>query len=255
MKDKFQALFKRMWERSDKIFGVLTGEGFYTSPIKYRYPFIFYLGHLPAFCWNQLCDGVLQWKSLNPDYDLLFERGIDPPVDIDFQPNETELWPTVEDVISYRDKVRASIFDGIEEVDRLSKVTKGDPLIENGRILHVVLEHELMHHETLLYMLCQLDFDKKLKPLDLPLPVLGKNAVNSLVRIDGRGVRLGIDFEAVEFGWDNEFGQQWVDVKSFDIDRYPVSNAEFLQFLQNGGYRDSRFWDADSWQWKSREKI
>jgi len=66
------------WSRSDEIFDLLDPEALHEQPIGLRQPLIFYLGHLPAFAWNQVCRGVLGLPSFRPEFDSLFERGIDP---------------------------------------------------------------------------------------------------------------------------------------------------------------------------------
>jgi formylglycine-generating enzyme required for sulfatase activity len=57
------------------------------------------------------------------------------------------------------------------------------------------------------------------------------------------------------FGWDNEFGEQQVDVPAFDIDRYMVTNGAFLQFLEDGGYQRREYWTDADWAWKEAERI
>ena len=69
------------WARTDRIFELLVPGAFLARPIALRHPFIFYVGHLPAFAWNHICAGVLERSSLNAAFDELFSRGIDPDVD------------------------------------------------------------------------------------------------------------------------------------------------------------------------------
>src|SRR5438477_2516863 len=76
-----QQKFLAAWSRSDALFRILKEEDLLTRPIVWRNPFVFYIGHLPAFAWNQICDGILHWKSRDADFDDLFCRGIDPDVD------------------------------------------------------------------------------------------------------------------------------------------------------------------------------
>ena len=51
------------------------------------------------------------------------------------------------------------------------------------------------------------------------------------------------------FVFDNEKWAHPVEVKTFRIARAPVTNREFLAFVEDGGYRDRRYWSADGWQW------
>ena len=147
------------WSRSDQIFDLLEPGALLDQPIALRHPLIFYLGHLPAFSWNQICRGVLEMPSFRPDFDSLFERGID-PMGVDHYVSSNE-WPAVDEVTEYRDRIRSELLDAIETVaDRADR----DPLAERGRIFEVAIEHELMHQETLQFILQQLPSDHKRRP-------------------------------------------------------------------------------------------
>src|SRR5260221_582906 len=66
--------------RTDQLFQILRPEAYYSRPIAERHRLIFYLGHLEAFDWNQICRQGLGIPSFHPEFDRLFEFGIDPPV-------------------------------------------------------------------------------------------------------------------------------------------------------------------------------
>jgi hypothetical protein len=71
--DRIDGQLQAAWRRSDDIFALLRPEALQFRPIVWRHPFIFYLGHLPAFAWNQVRRGR---PSANPYFDDLFSRGI-----------------------------------------------------------------------------------------------------------------------------------------------------------------------------------
>ena len=146
------AALEAAWERSDRIFALLKPEALPMRPIALRQPLLFYVGHLPAFGWNQVCRGLLAMTSPQPAFDDLFARGID-PVGVDAYEG-SQAWPPLEQVLAYRDRVRGALRDSFDAVEALSG---SDVLADHGRVYHLVIEHELMHHETLLYMLQQLD--------------------------------------------------------------------------------------------------
>ena len=79
--DEFREKLTSAWAHTDDIFAILPSAELNATPIVWRHPFIFYVGHLPAFSWNQICGAILKWKSFNPYFDDLFCRGIDPDVD------------------------------------------------------------------------------------------------------------------------------------------------------------------------------
>src|SRR5690348_1155709 len=94
---------------SDEMFGMLTPEGLYQRPIPLRHQSIFYYGHLPAFAWNQVFRGALGRPSFNPQFDSLFERGIDPPdTGKPAPPNPT--WPDFADIQAYKQRIEHELF-------------------------------------------------------------------------------------------------------------------------------------------------
>ena len=228
MSDSISERLRGCWAKSDEIFDLVEPDALLEQPIALRHPMIFYLGHLPAFAWNQVCRGLLRMPSLRPEFDTLFERGID-PLEVDSYDSPAE-WPPVEEILQYRDRVRRELLDAIELVaDRADR----DPLAEGGRIFEVAIEHDLMHQETLQYILQQLPLDLKRRPVSMPPYRFDGAAPSATVTVGGGAVVLGADFEAIPFGWDNEFPKLEVEVEEFLIDRTPVRNGEFKEFVED----------------------
>ena len=247
MTDSVRRRLEACWSRSDEIFDLLEPGALDDQPIALRHPLVFYLGHLPAFAWNQVCRGVLDRPSFRPDFDALFERGID-PMDVDRYESAAE-WPPLAEIIDYRDRVRHELLTAIDEVaDRVAD----DPLDPRGRIFEVAIEHELMHQETLQYLFQQLPFERKRRPKD-PAPYRFDGAASpAVIEIGGGVVVLGADLSTGGFGWDNEFPELEVKVEGFAIDRTPVRNAEFREFVADGGYTRAELWGDDDWRWRER---
>ncbi|HEU4369953.1 MAG TPA: SUMF1/EgtB/PvdO family nonheme iron enzyme [Methylomirabilota bacterium] len=235
------------WDRTDRIFGLLRPEAILARPIALRHPFIFYVGHLPAFAWIHLGMGVLGRPSFDPGFDELVSRGIDPDVDDPTRchdhPAVPEQWPDLATVLAYRDRVRAAVADSVEAAAR------------QGRMLEMVIEHELMHQETLLYMVQRLTFEAKLRPSWLPAYRLGPGRPGGTVEIPAGRAALGAAVEDLPFGWDNEFPPATVEVPAFRMDATPVTNGQFLEFVAGGGYETTRLWDDDDGAWRRREAL
>jgi ergothioneine biosynthesis protein EgtB len=240
------------WDRSDRLLALLTPEAMRARPIRLRQPFIFYLGHLPAFAWNQVCRGVLGRPSFNAEFDALFERGIDPPAEDAPEAAERDGWPSVDDVLIYRDRVRSALLDSVDEV---AARASSDVLAEKQRIHRLVLEHEWMHHETLLYMLHELPYDAKREPSDHPPLLTGPGVEAEWVDVPAGWVTLGASFDDLPFGWDNEFPEHDVDVDAFRIESAPVRNRDFLAFVDDGGYDRLELWSDEAWDWKGSKKL
>jgi hypothetical protein len=161
---RLEARFLSAWARSDQLFRLVRDSEMLSQPIVWRHPFIFYVGHLPAFTWNQIGRGILDWKSFNPYFDDLFCRGIDPDVDTGechWHPDVPDKWPDLKQVVAYRDKVREAV---LESLDVMPRISSGGIMAEKGRAFEMVLEHEYMHQETLLYMLQELPLEQKNRP-------------------------------------------------------------------------------------------
>jgi ergothioneine biosynthesis protein EgtB len=237
------------WARTDRLFALLAEGALLARPIPLRHPFIFYLGHLPAFAFNQVGRGVLALPSFEPAFDTLFERGIDPLDEAVAAEFSVAEWPSPDRIIAYRDRVRATLLETVEAVAALADA---DPLAAGLRIHHLVLEHELMHQETLLYMVQALPGPLKRHPPEIPPPTTGPAPAPHRVEIPAGTVRLGTDLASLPFAWDAELGLADVEVAAFAIDNLPVTVGRFADFVAAGGYSDHRFWRPEAWSWRQR---
>src|SRR5262245_29193305 len=164
----FRDRFTTTWRRTDLLFGLVARDAMLSRPISLRHPFIFYVGHLPAFASHHICRGVLRRASFHPAFDEIFDRGIDPDVDdpsrCHAHPDVPARWPSLDEVIAYRDRVRSAILESLGEVAAHASTTV---MAEHNRVLSMAIEHELMHQETLLYIVQQLHPDHKRRLADV----------------------------------------------------------------------------------------
>jgi iron(II)-dependent oxidoreductase len=249
--------------RSDALFNLLRADAFYERPIPERHRIIFYVGHLEAFDWNLLSGRVGGLKSANPEFDRLFAFGIDPvggglPTD---QPSD---WPSLNAIRDYVNSVRNTLDENLADTSfesmgwptPCSSIARGG--YEMSTLLNVAIEHRLMHTETLAYMLHQLPLHLKVKQTDTPILtglLTGLPVIQDMVAIPAGAVTLGLQRSADSFGWDNEYEAHTVAVPAFEIDRYKVTNRQYLDFIAAGGYDTRAFWDEDAWNWKSAHGI
>ena len=222
------------FETSDLLFSMLPEGALFERPIALRHPFVFYLGHLPAFAWNQVGRGALGLPPMREDFDQLFERGIDPEDESSTAPES--CWPDLAEILAYRDQVRAAL----PEAAALLPSRPEDPLAARGRVLDLVLEHELMHHETLLYMFQEREPGQIRWPDHLPRPRGGPGRASRRVEVPAGLIVLGARWSEVDFGWDNEFEAERHEVPAFVIDSLPVRNQDWLEFWR--GTEDLALW-------------
>jgi gamma-glutamyl hercynylcysteine S-oxide synthase len=244
-------LLARMEEaraRTDGLFESLPPHSYYERPIPERHRLIFYLGHLEAFDGN-LLRPALGLDSLEPDLDLLFAFGID-PVDGGLPSDTPADWPKIARVQKYIRGVREALDEALSST---RAAHSSSPELADGTLLHVAIEHRLMHAETLAYLLHNLSVDKKMTHA-APTPDHRPAPQPRQVTIPAGVATLGQSNEGV-FGWDNEFKANKVEAPQFSIDVFPVTNGEYLKFLAVGGYVDPSYWTPQSWEWKSRAKL
>jgi iron(II)-dependent oxidoreductase len=238
--------------KSDALFDIVKTASIYDRPIPERHRIIFYVGHLEAFDWNLLHENVFGLKSFHPEFDRLFAFGIDPvggglPTD---QPSD---WPSLESVRDYVRRIRTALDEkiGAGTLDSKERMHNGFSV---ETLLNVAIEHRLMHVETLAYMFHQLPLDSKV-PQASPTVLAAQAHTPRMIEIPAGRVTLGLRRNNESFGWDNEFESHTVDVPAFAIDQCMVTNSEFLEFLEAGGYNDRSLWSEADWNWKSAEGI
>lgn len=157
--------WKSAWQAWDAVTrDMLPRQSLAEQPIKLRHACIFYLGHIPAFLDTQLCKATGEPATEPSRFRAVFERGIDPDVD---DPERChahspvpERWPPAAQIADYQARVR----------DRVRRLYPGAAALPRhvGRAVWAGFEHELMHLETLLYMMLQ--SDRTLPPPDAPRP-------------------------------------------------------------------------------------
>ena len=119
-------------------------------------------------------------------------------------------------------------------------------VLRDGLAVHTVLEHEPMHQETLGYMWHRLPYSKKVRPAGAAPPVVdGRPPRSEMARVPAGRATLGARRGDIPFGWDNEFPEHVVDVPGFSIDVHDTTNAEYLEFVDAGGYERDDLWTPE----------
>ena len=237
--------------RSEALFDLLAPEAYYSQPIALRHPIVFYEGHLPGFSFNTLVKRGLGRPSIDARLEQLFARGIDP--------HESQAgggasgleatraqWPSRDTVRQFAAEADRQVLDAIAhgDIDQ-----PGHPLLDRAEAAFSILEHEAMHQETLLYMWHRLPFDQKRRPPGYRPATAGAVPEQAWVQVPPGRATLGIDRGQRPFTWDNERPALAVEVPAFSIQQHDVTNADFLAFVEAGGYTDARFWSGDDFAW------
>ena len=116
-----------------------------------------------------------------------------------------------------------------------------DPLLRDGFVYELVLAHELQHDETMLQLLQMVDGYEPVGD-----PALGSGPAASgpeMVSVAGgeRAIGAGPD----GFAYDNERARHAVELAPFEIDRTPVANGLYLEFIGDTGAEPPLYWERD----------
>ena len=84
-------------------------------------------------------------------------------------------------------------------------------------------------------------------------PVLLIHSLSEMVSIAGGPFEMGS--RGYPFAYDNEQPPHRVVLADFRIDRYPVTNAAYAEFIEAGGYSTRSLWSDEGWDWKEKNSI
>ncbi len=249
-REEIRAYFHDTFDTYEDLFEILASEeAYYVKPIPLRHPLIFYYGHTATFFVNKLVLAGLLDARIKPEYESMFAIGVD-EMSWDDLDEANYAWPEVGAVRKYRDCVR-------EAVDKLiTRLPISLPIEWDSPWWPILMgiEHERIHLETSSVLLRQHEL-KYVRP-DFDWQPCRRGGVvpeNDLVDIPAGTVSLGK--KDPTYGWDNEYGRHEADIPDFRAGRHLVSNAEFLEFVQSGGYGEERFWEEEGLAWRNFAKA
>lgn len=113
----------------------------------------------------------------------------------------------------------------------------------------LVLQHELQHQETMLQTL-------QLSRVAYPTPPhddLRPSPETEDVLVPAGPFMLGTNDRL--WAYDNERPAHAVELPAFRIERHPVTNERFMEFVEDGGYRERRHWSDEGWRWLRAERV
>jgi gamma-glutamyl hercynylcysteine S-oxide synthase len=246
-RDALVERFRRTRRRSSFIFDLVPPEHRLERPISLRHPIVFYEGHIPAFYVNTIVKKGLGASGVDAPLERLFARGIDPDSQAAADERRIQMWPR-------KAELQAFVADADRAVEHALLTADldqpGNPVMRGGQAVWACLEHEEMHQETLLYILHRMPSTQKTRQERPGAPAGPGRAADPMrfVGITAGHATLGAAAHA-GFGWDNEFAEHRVPVEAFSIAHRKVTNGDWLEFIDAGGYTTPRFWTADDWSW------
>jgi 5-histidylcysteine sulfoxide synthase len=117
-------------------------------------------------------------------------------------------------------------------------------------------EHERIHLETSSVLI------REMEVTDLRIPKLflainhqqnSQSTIdypkNEFVKIAAKKVSIGKKDQST-YGWDNEYGSKEIEVESFLVSKFLISNGEFFEFVKNDGYHLNKYWCKKGLAWR-----
>ena len=152
------------------------------------------------------------------------------------------------DADQYLEAIRKSVLEALQEAD-----LKGDdPLLSDGFVYHMILQHEAQHNETLLqtFQLIQGHGYRPETRIELPS---GNQPREEMTFVPGGPFPMGTTDRSIAL--DNERDEHERHVPGFHLDTTPVTNRAFRRFVESGGYEKEELWEPEGWRWKNEENI
>jgi iron(II)-dependent oxidoreductase len=201
-----------------------------------------HIGHFEALWLDRNLDGMVEFVEMpgmyNPFEHPRRVRGALP-------------LPTLGATLDAMAEIRERVLERLERVDLASD----DPLLQGGYVYQMVLQHEYQHNETMLQTL-QLKTGAPYTPTirrDLPRRGVPNGSGERMVRVETEGATIGTDDR--RRAYDNERPRHAVAVAPFWMDRTPVTNGEYLDFMNDGGYRRPELWSEAGRAWLTGSKA
>lgn len=243
---KLTALFLKCRNFTESICTPLELEDYVPQPIVDVSPPKWHLGHttwfFEAFVLQQYAKGH---KIFHEDFAYLFNSYYNNAGKRVLRPNRGLMSrPPVREVMEYRKYVTDSVVELLECIQDE----------ETLNIIELGINHEQQHQELLVYDIKYILGNQPTFPVygdgfDLK-KVKGKNEF--LKKSEGL-YTIGADGK--NFCYDNELAQHQVYLRDYQISKSLVTNGEFLEFMNAGGYRDFNLWLSEGWDLINKEGI
>ncbi|PKW28979.1 ergothioneine biosynthesis protein EgtB [Flavobacterium lindanitolerans] len=242
LSDRYNSIRKH----TEHLCNALTTEDFVPQPADFVSPPKWHLAHTTWF-FEQfvLNDHLPDYKLFDDDFSFLFNSYYNFVGKRVFRADRGNITrPGVHEVFEYR-----SYVDMHMQILLQLKSEELKDLIELG------LNHEQQHQELLItdikYILGNnpifpvydenIDWEKQ------------ENEETGFVKLEEGIYEIG--FEGEGFSFDNEHGRHKVYLHDFEISKSLVTNAEYLEFISNGGYTNFDYWLDEGWSWVTENKI
>jgi len=248
----FTNTFLAIRQKSLDICAPLKPEDFVVQPIVDVSPPKWHLGHTTWFFETFILSVYdNNYTVFNKDYNYVFNSYYETVGARVVRTDRGNLSrPTVAEVLAYRQYVDAAMESFLSKQETLDKALQG--------LLYLGFNHEQQHQELLITDIKYIfgnnpllpAYDSSYKPY-----ADEKNEEQDWITLAEGVYEIGANAEQLDFCFDNELNRHKVYLNSFSIAAREVTNAEYLAFINAGGYEDFRFWHSDGWEWVNTHQV
>ena len=246
--NKIISLFLETRKKTESICKPLEIEDYVVQPILDVSPPKWHLGHTTWFFEEFILKPHKpNYKLFHEDFAFVFNSYYESIGKRVIRSNRGNLSrPGVAKVYDYRHYVTFEIEELLE-----SKITS-----EVEDLLLIGIHHEKQHQELLItdikYILGNNPLLPKFNDTFNENPI--QDSKQDWISINEGIYQIGHS-GSKEFCYDNELGKHKVYLHKYEISNKLVTNKEFLEFIEQGGYKDFNFWHAEGWDWVLENKI
>ncbi|GGB21733.1 ergothioneine biosynthesis protein EgtB [Mucilaginibacter rubeus] len=242
------ARYKEVRQRTEKICSYLQTEDYVVQPVVDVSPPKWHIGHVTWFFETFILKPYFMgYKEYNPDYNFVFNSYYETVGTRVIRTDRGNLSrPTVIEIYSYRKYVD----------EAMEGFLCGEVSDDVKELLILGFNHEEQHQELLM---TDIKYILGHNPL---FPAYNKNYTAPHIDEGGNDAFISMDEGIYEIGFtgdgfcfDNELNRHKVYLNAYQISPKLVTNAEYQEFINSGGYHDFRHWHAEGWDWVKTNKV
>ena len=249
LKEKLFKNYKQVRAFSEKLCEPLETEDYVIQTMPDVSPTKWHLAHTSWFFEAFILSKATEnYKSINPLYAYLFNSYYIQMGERWYRPNRGILSrPTVKEISEYRKHVDNHMLHLIENCNEKT-------FAEFAAVIEIGLNHEQQHQELLLTDIKHVLSHNPLRPVYSHKTKENNSLIQKINWIEFEGGISEIGYTGNSFAYDNETPKHKEFLNPFKIANRLVTNEEYIEFIEDGGYEDAIHWLSDGWATVEEEK-
>jgi len=242
-----QALYLTTRQESLKICSPLMTEDYVVQPAPFVSPPKWHLGHSTWFFEEFILTKFsASYKVFNDQFGFVFNSYYEGAGKRVVRTNRGNLSrPSVSEIVEYRAYVDQAMIEFLQS----SAITE-----RQRYLIEVGCNHEQQHQELLYTDIKYILGHNPLQPTYADVDMHSKIKENAGWLPVKEGL-YNIGYNGDGFHYDNEKGVHQAFLQSYQISSELITNAQYISFIENGGYQDHRYWHSAGWAWVQENAI